>query len=240
MAILGIVGLLTFLMAYFANKKKWYWVIKRYNATTEEEKQKVNWDKLLLLTTNTLYMTAVCLWAMTIGIWMNSELIVVVSVLSIVLASIAIILKAQKEFKEIDKNKNVFVKISPYLAVLVMIFVAIFLTFTLVVKTEITVDKKTIDISGIYGKEIAVEDISELKLEDTLREMSWKINGSAIGSKYEGHFKGEDGKNYVLYVDEEIGKFVSFKYKDKRYIMNTSTKKETEKLYKAIQKEIAK
>ena len=90
-----------------------------------------------------------------------------------------------------------------------------------------TVKNHYIKIYGLYGNNIAISDIEELSLKDTIPT----INGNKKG------YFNLDGKNARLYLYNDESPFIYIKTSKDQYYINLITADETKTFYNEIMKE---
>lgn len=100
-----------------------------------------------------------------------------------------------------------------------------------------TVKNHYIKIYGLYGNNIAIADIEELSLKDTIPTINKVVNGIILGNgKKKGYFN-LDGKNVRLYLYNDESPFIYIKTSKDQYYINLTTAEETKAFYNEIMKE---
>ena len=94
-----------------------------------------------------------------------------------------------------------------------------------------------IKIYGLYGNNIAIADIEELSLKDTIPTINKRVNGIMLtNGKKKGYFN-LDGKNARLYLYNDESPFIYIKTSKDQYYINLTTTEETKTFYNEIMKE---
>ena len=102
---------------------------------------------------------------------------------------------------------------------------------------NITVKNNYIKIYGLYGNNIAISDIEELSLKDTIPTINKRVNGIMLtNGKRKGYFN-LDGKNARLYLYNDESPFIYIKTPKDQYYINLITADETKTFYNEIMKE---
>jgi len=102
-------------------------------------------------------------------------------------------------------------------------------------QAEYNIRDGQLDILGMYGQEIEINNIKNLKMLDTIPEIIFKTNGSALGNKYKGYFNLEGIKNATLYIDASKPPFVYIeKSSGAVVILNCKDAEETRKLFEQL------
>ena len=100
-----------------------------------------------------------------------------------------------------------------------------------------TVKNHYIKIYGLYGNNIAIADIEELSLKDTIPTINKRVNGIMLtNGKKKGYFN-LDGKNARLYLYNDESPFIYIKTPKDQYYINLITADETKTFYNEIMKE---
>lgn len=100
-----------------------------------------------------------------------------------------------------------------------------------------TVKNNYIKIYGLYGNNIAISDIEELSLKDTIPTINKRVNGIMLtNGKKKGYFN-LDGKNTRLYLYNDESPFIYIKTSKDQYYINLTTTEETKTFYNEIMKE---
>ena len=87
-----------------------------------------------------------------------------------------------------------------------------------------TVKNHYIKIYGLYGNNIAIADIEELSLKDTIPTINKRVNGIMLTTgKRKGYFN-LDGKNARLYLYNDESPFIYIKTPKDQYYINLITK----------------
>ncbi|MDE7461324.1 MAG: hypothetical protein K2M85_09655 [Paramuribaculum sp.] len=68
---------------------------------------------------------------------------------------------------------------------------------------EVTFSGDKMEISGLYGMNIPIEDITQLTLCPSLPKIAIRTNGFAFGNTRLGHFRTEEGKNIILFTHSD-------------------------------------
>jgi hypothetical protein len=107
---------------------------------------------------------------------------------------------------------------------------------------EFALTEGVFHISGLYGQDIAVGDIGELQITDTMPEVLARTNGSELGTKLKGNFRLEGYDKAVLFVDISKPPFILVRTKasDKTYIFNCEDSSATIALYEKLKTELDK
>lgn len=107
------------------------------------------------------------------------------------------ILQAKKDIP--SKRRRALITSSTITAV-VLVGVGILLFFGMR-QPDVTFGDDSVDISGMYGREISYRDIRSAELLDHMPEITYKENGFGFSSSAKGWFRTEDYGSALLFVD---------------------------------------
>ena len=121
---------------------------------------------------------------------------------------------------------------------LILIFVLMFLTIAFVgtvlirsakpAKVEVTPTQ--INIGGMYGRQIAWDDVASVRVVDELPEIRMRTNGSALGSRLKGHFLLQNGENCLMFLDADVPPFIEIRTNEDLIYLNLNKAEETKAL----------
>lgn len=241
MEIIWILLALLFIFLGFAmTKLKWYFLISGYNTMTKEQKKNVDVEGMAKLLGWYSYALAALFIVIGIVAYFEYDNLMMPLVVLIVVFTMLVVVKAQKyNHNLVDENgkwkkgasKN-FKRPAIILAI-TLIGVAIVFYYALQ-PTEVTLTDDAIEIEGMYGDMYEFANMEQLTLLDALPEIAMRTNGSAVGSKLEGHFKFKNGDKAKLFVDKSVPPFIQFVYESKTVIFNLPTEAETRALYEKL------
>ncbi|WP_165445047.1 DUF3784 domain-containing protein [Gracilibacillus phocaeensis] len=120
------------------------------------------------------------------------------------------------------------------IAVVTIVFVAV-LTGYGYVTTEITVTNDGITIDGMYGEELAWEDIQTVEMRDQAPTITARTNGFAMANQWKGRFLVEEyDSSVILFISGEQTPYLYIETDQDTIIFNRSTTEETEEIYQAM------
>ncbi len=89
--------------------------------------------------------------------------------------------------------------------------------------------------AGGYGTTISIDDMKSVQLIEKLPHIARRTNGVAINRVRFGHFRLEDGRKCILYINNAAqNPFIQIETIDNLYIVNCDTTEETDKLYRQL------
>ena len=128
-------------------------------------------------------------------------------------------------------------RIKNYIGLLGLIAVALTaLFFYSMAGNDILFHEHSIEVTGMYGEDIPVNDIESLDLVTELPEIKLRVNGSSIGSKLVGSFKTSSGKRVKMFVDKSRSTFIRIETRNKALIFYKSETTKTD--FKLMEKAI--
>ncbi|MGG3739160.1 DUF3784 domain-containing protein [Aeribacillus pallidus] len=216
-------------MTYLVLKKKEYSFISGfYNRSKEEQQQLIEngypqaIGKLLLYTFIILFVSVVlALIRVPYGFEIGLGLFLIV-----LLGGTVYVQKYELAHK---RKKNYW--ISGIITVIVIVFVTVLVYFGFQ-ENEIIIDDQHLKVTGVYGVEWPIEEISQVKLLNELPEVIVKTNGFAAFGRLKGSFRLE--KPYgggKLFVHNGYEPYLYVEKGDDYIILNRKNNNETQKLY---------
>lgn len=222
---------------------KAYWLISGYNTMSSEKKKNVDVEGLASFICNFCFALGAIMFVGGFFIAINKATVGVIIFVVTFPASIYAIIKSQKydgNTKNPDGTMNTKTKIiigSISLLLLSMVIGIGVLAFQSDKPTEFTVTSGYLDIQGLYGERINIEDIKDVSLKDDMPKVNYKSNGSALGSKKKGYFKLDEIGSAKLFVDDSKSPFIFVKTSSKLYILNYPDEEQTKELYNTLMAE---
>lgn len=102
--------------------------------------------------------------------------------------------------------------------------------------TEISIDKDSIYVSGMYSCTIPISNIISVELLEEMPSISSRTNGSSTFKHNKGHFKLSNGEKCMMYIRKQPP-FIEIRTTDNLYYINGETKEETLRYYKELKKQ---
>ena len=96
--------------------------------------------------------------------------------------------------------------------------------------SQIEVKDSVLHISGMYGRDIPMEDIATMKVLDEMPVMAMRTNGSSFKNKNKGHFLTQNDEKCLLFVTYNGGPYIELRTDDDLIYLNRETPEETTKL----------
>ncbi len=221
--------------------KKAYWLIAGYNTMSEENKKKVDVKNLGSFIANILFVLAAII--LVAGTMLIQKQIVFAGIAFALIVPVTIytLIGAQK-FDGNTRNSGGTMTMKTRVTLILTIALLVVITGGVIVLLNAsskpagyTLESEVLKISGMYGKEIPLEKISKLQLKSTMPEITYKSNGSGLGTMYKGHFELEEIEKAMLFVDTSRPPYVYFEYDGESYFINCASSAETEELHKLLE-----
>ena len=96
--------------------------------------------------------------------------------------------------------------------------------------SQIEVKDSVLHISGMYGRDIPMEDIATMKVLDEMPVMAMRTSGSSFKNKNKGHFLTQNDEKCLLFVTYNGGPYIELRTADDLIYLNRETPEETTKL----------
>jgi len=204
-------------------------LIAGYNTMPKEQKKNVDIDGLSTFMRNGLIAIGI---SIIIGFylfkWIGFTLIAnsVLPIVTIVGVTILVI-KAQR----FDHNKNKKTKLTYFILGFVFIFVIGLIAYGFI-PSKVIFNKDSVQFSGMYGIEIKIAEIDNVKLVDNLPEIKMRTSGFSFGTVKKGFFDlNEFGKCRLLIHSEKSPYLIVSKENGEKTIINFKEKSVTESTY---------
>ena len=220
------------------HRKKWYFLISGYNTMSKEEQALVNVEGLGKAIGIMCYVLAVALVALGVSMQYNLWMLLWIVTGLIIVIPIVFVFYTRRFYPDGLQGKGTgtkpkMKKRSIIITSVTLIFVAVLMYYAWQ-PTKFQVTSTHFDVSGVYGDQMAWQDISELTLSEELPAIGARTNGSAVGSKLKGNFKLKNGEKVKLFLDKQIDQFIFFTWKEKKYIINAPSEVKTKQLYEEM------
>jgi len=116
-----------------------------------------------------------------------------------------------------------------------IILLPIAFIFYSIQEPNITLTEKTIHISGIYGQNISIDNISEIDTITDIPAIELRTNGFALGKTCKGNFKLKGIRSAKLFVICGYSPYIQIKMKDNQmFYINSISKQKTIELFEKI------
>jgi Kef-type K+ transport system membrane component KefB len=124
-------------------------------------------------------------------------------------------------------------------AVLVMVAALVFVGFIFsqgLKEDKLLIENNAITLTGNYGEVLTVDEIARIELVESLPKITMKTNGFALGSKYKGYFKTQEGQIVKLILNSDAKPYVLFTKKSGERIYFSTKEKSNQILYNDLKK----
>lgn len=232
---LSTAALLVFL-GFMIKYKKIYWTISGYNTMTDEEKSHVDKEKMGNATAVSIFIISGLVAVGGLFMYFNMDTIGIVSImliLPVTLVSVALSQRYYNDGYKEEKSSTVFVVIGLgffFTLILILVFSTL---FTGSRQNKYIINNGVLDISGSYGEQINISEITDLQLKDSLPGNLYKTYGFNLNTVLKGHFRSDMG-NVVLYVDTSKPPFIYINDGGDLTILNDSSSEKTKELYNKL------
>lgn len=223
--------------------KKAYWLISGYNTMSAEKKKNVDIEGLGRFTANVCFVIAAIILVASILMLFGKMAISGIVFALMLPITIYILIKAQKFDgntcnSEGKMKTGTKVIISTIIAVIVLSAVGVGVLIYFSNKpAEYTLQNGILKISGMYGQEVFIYEISGLELIETIPKILFKTNGAATETMLKGYFKLKDIGEAKIFVDVSKPPFIYLKSNSKILIINCDDGEKTEELYERLNTE---
>ncbi len=215
---------------------KWYFLISGYNTMSKEKKKNVDIEPLGRLMGNFMILIGIIILASGVASEFDFKLLSSGLMMLILPITIGLIVFAQKydhnNEKKKKKNKTGLIAIISITLALTVLIAGMLIVGIL--DPDVEVSEDMIIISGMYKRNIKVDDIIEVTIKETMPRVLRKTNGFNMGYTLRGSFNLEGEKNASIFVHEDKPPFIHIRTNDRFIVINFRDREDTEKLYEDI------
>jgi len=207
-------------------------LIAGYNTMSKEQKEKVDIEGLSTFLRNGLIAIGISIIAgYYLFKWIGFTLIANSILLIVTLVGvIVLVIKAQK----FDHNTDKKTKRTYFILGFIFIFVIGLIAYGFI-PSKVIFDKDSVQFSGMYGVEIKIAEIDNVKLVDNLPKIKMRTNGFSFGTVKKGYFDlNEFGESRLLIHSEKPPYLIISKRNGEKTIINFEEKSVTESTYAEI------
>ena len=237
-----IVALMFIMIGIAVHVFKWYFLIAGYNTMSKEKKEKVNTKGLGRLMGIYSYANGIVFLVMGILHAIDIKIGITTALVFFGISTVYLLIKAQKyDGNLFDEDGKMRKGAGKQLAIPISITGVTFLAVAILMifssqPTKVSFLEEGLQVHGMYGEIYAWESIDEIVLMETLPNIEWRTNGSALGSHLKGNFITTEFGAVKLFVNERKAPFVYLQSNGKIAIFNLADAEKTEDVYEEILK----
>jgi hypothetical protein len=237
-----IIPILLILLAGWAIRyKQAYWLISGYNTMSTEKKRQVNIEPLGRLIANMCFLMAgiiaTGIGLITLG-WDLAAMICFGTLIPVIIYTLIHAQRYDGNTRNPDGTMKTTTKIflGAIISFLILLSVGIGILFYVSNQPiEVTLDEDKIQVSGIYGMTVPLEEIMQLQLLEEMPEVIRRTNGYASNKNWRGSFRLEGVGRAKLFIDRSIPLYIYIETSDQdKLYFNFPTLEETRKLYQNL------
>jgi hypothetical protein len=209
-------------------------LIAGYNTMSDDKKKNVDIVGLSTYMRNSLIIIGLSIIAgYYLFKWIGFAVIADSMILIVTLIGVLImVINAQRFDKNKDKTKRA--KLTYIILGLVAVFVIGLFTYGYS-PSKVDISNNMIKLSGMYGFEMNVSELDNVKLSDMIPDIKTRTNGFSSGEVKKGFFNLDKfGKTQLLINSNKSPYLIMTKNNTDKIIVNFKDKSETEKLFKEI------
>lgn len=134
----------------------------------------------------------------------------------------------QKE--EAGKKQWVVTLVSILFGVTVLVSGALLVA---ILDPDVEIHEGVIEVSGLFKRNISIDDITEVGLQEWIPEPTGQINGFSLGQTLRGSFRTEEGIA-TMFVQKDRPPFVHIKTEERLFVINFRSSEDTVDLHDEI------
>jgi len=225
-----IIVVLGIMIKYF----KMSWLIAGYNTSSAEDRRAMSEKGIENFIGNGLFVLAAILAGGNIGKYLGFHVAQTGSWILFTVVLGYMIIKAQKyapdkKPRESGSRTNTTV---PVLAICLLVFAVV--TAGIIYgnrESTVGIEGEWIRIGGIYSTRIDFNEVTDIRMEDSIPAIKSRTNGYAFGDTRKGHFRLQDLGKGRLYIHSNKGPFIYIMTGDSYTIINFGSSDKTRKLF---------
>ena len=221
--------------------KKAYGLISGYNTMSPEKKRNVDIEGLGRLVANLCFLLAGLILIAAALAFAGLTVLAGIGFALILPVVLYFVVKAQKyDGNTRDENGRMKTGTKVMIGVVIGVFVLIsagvgVLLYHSSMPAGYAFEDGVLKISGMYGQEVPVNEITGLELKDSIPEVLMKTNGSGLGSMLKGYFKLKDIGEAKLFVDTSRKPYIFLTTnRSQLIILNCEEGQKTKELYNQL------
>ena len=222
---------------------KWYFLISGYNTMSKEKKKNVDIEPLGKLMGNFMLLIGLIVLGSGLSHEFGFKSLSTTLLILIAPLTIGLLIYAQKFDHNWQKNRGKKNKTGIIALISITLGITVFIAGMLIVgilDPDVEVGEDIIVISGMYKRNIKVEEIVEVSIKESMPKVLRKTNGFNMGYTLRGSFNLEGEGNSSIFVHEDKPPFINIRTKDRLYIVNFRDRIDTEDLYYEIKSGVEK
>lgn len=213
---------------------KMHWLIAGYNTSAAEDRRVMSEKGIGEFIGNGLFVLAAVLTLGNLGKYLGYPIAQAVSWILFIVAVGYIVIKAQRFTPEKSGRKpgRSTATIALTLGITVLVF-GVVVAGIVAGNRESTVEieGQQIRIEGIYSTRVDLEEVIDIRMEDSIPKVKSRTNGYAFGDTLKGNFLLQELGKGRLYLHSDKGPFLYIMTEDSYTIINFNNPDKTRKLY---------
>lgn len=189
------------LFGYLILKKKVYSLISGFELKTEEEKQQLIESGYPEAIGRVMIYSSIILAVGLLLFLLEIPHAIEISWLVLIVYMFGALIYYNKLDTTKSRKRDQWILIGTFLLTIIILTGAGYAGFQ---KNEITVTENELKISGFYGVEWPLAELTKVELVEEIPEVEWRTNGFALGNRLKGNFRleGLGGGKLFLYVNK--------------------------------------
>ncbi|WP_409227014.1 hypothetical protein [Gudongella sp. SC589] len=103
-----------------------------------------------------------------------------------------------------------------------------------VLDPDVQVEGDRIQVSGLYKRDIHLEDVEDVGIQEELPGIEDQVNGLSMGNTLRGTFRIEGGEISTMFVQKNTPPFIYIRTGERLFVINFRDSQRTEDLYEEI------
>lgn len=104
----------------------------------------------------------------------------------------------------------------------------------IILDPKVEMQEDIVQVNGLYKRDIALEDIESVSLEEKIPNIVDEVNGISFGKTLRGTFRIEGDEISTMFAQKESPPYIYIRTGERLFVINFRENKETEELYREI------
>lgn len=104
---------------------------------------------------------------------------------------------------------------------------------------ELNIEKKSFEITGLYGDKWAIKDIKHVELMKKMPEITYKSNGVGLPTLAKGHFNVKNYGSCLLFIQKDRTPYIYIELYQGKIFINAKGPAQTREWYEELQAKVS-
>lgn len=224
--------ILFFLLGWAIRYKKIYWLLSGFDGRPEEEKRQLIENGLPQKTGGMMIAVAAGMLILLPLSWTSFQHSMEVQFGFMIFFLMGGLIYLSRYEVPHKRKRSYMINSALALVVIGFITCLLFLGYQ---GYELVIKEETFEITGMYGREWKIDDITTFELMEKMPQVTWKQNGFGMTNMAKGYFTVKDYGSSLLFIRKN-SPYIYIKVKEKNIFINGETPDQTLVWYDQLKK----